>query len=94
MKKQIFLPFDSKYKWYSFSELKDGVNEIFRYVKNFKNNTFDTVKMFIYVHNGEFIRNTLTPRFDSCKFRFNGILKANGDISKIPFECKHKLEIL
>ena len=94
MKKQIFLPFENKCKWYSFSDLKDGVNEIFRYVKNFRNNNYDTVKMYIYVHNGNFIQNTFTPRLDSCKFRFNEILKANGDITKIPFECKYKLEIL
>lgn len=83
----------SNYKYYSNGKLTDGVNRLFRYVKNLKNGRFDEVTMYIYVFNGSIIPNTFSQRIDSCKNRFEAILNAKGDYSKINFECKYKLEI-
>ena len=92
MKKQVNLPLKTKY--YTFKELTDGVNEVFRYVYNVRTKNYDTVKMYIYIHNGKFIMNTFTPRFDSCSIRFKTIFEAKGDYSKVNFECKYSLEVL
>ena len=83
----------SNYKYYSMGELTEGVNRLFRYVKNFRSNTFEEHSMYIYVFNGCIVPNTFTQRIDSCQNRFETILNANGDYSKINFECKYKLEI-
>ena len=83
----------SNYKYYSMGELTEGVNRLFRYVKNFRSNTFEEHSMYIYVFNGCIVPNTFTQRIDSCQNRFETLLSANGDYSKINFECKYKLEI-
>ena len=92
MQNQVLLPLKTKY--YTFKELTDGVNGVFRYVYNVRTKNYDTVKMYIYIHNGKFIMNTFTQRFDSCSVRFKEILEAKGDYSKVNFECKHTLEVL
>lgn len=92
MKKQVNLP--SKTKYYTFKELTEGVNELFSYVYNVRTKGYDTRKMYIYIHNGLFIMNTFTPRFDSCNSRFKTIFDAKGDYSKVNFECKYTLEVL
>lgn len=83
----------SNYKYYSYGKLTEGVNRIFRYVKNLRSGTFDEVSMYVYVFNGSIVQNTFTQRIDSCQNRFEAILNAKGDYSKINFECKYKLEI-
>ena len=84
---------NTNYKWYTIGSFREGINRVFRYTKNLKTNSFDEVAMYIYCHNGGLVANTFSPRIDSCKFRFDEIVKAKGDISKVGFECKYKLEI-
>lgn len=92
MKKQVALPINTKY--YTFKEFTEGVNEVFRYVYNVRTKNYDTVKMYIYIYNGQFVMNTFTPRLSSCGVRFRTILAAKGDYSKVNFECKYSLEVL
>ena len=96
MKQQVILPIDSNYKYYTFSEIKEGPIEVFRYVKDLKNNNFKTVKAWIYFYENKFIANTFTVHGDisSAVFRFNAIKQAKGDISKVGFECRYELEII
>jgi hypothetical protein len=91
MKRQIILPF-TKSKYYYFGELIEGVNKIFSNVWTPKG--WENRIMYIYIHNQKPISNTFDQRFDSCKNKFNVISSANGDYSKLTFECKHKLEII
>ena len=91
MKKEIKLPF-TKLKYYYFNELQEGVNQLFSNVWTSKG--WQNRVMYIYILNGKPIANTFNTRFDSCKERFNIILNAKGDYSKLTFECKHELEII
>jgi hypothetical protein len=84
---------NDNYKWYSLGNFKEGTNRVYRWVKDFKTNTFKQRVMYVYCFNGVLVPNTFTQRFDSCKFRFDSILKAKGDISKVCFECEYKLEV-
>jgi hypothetical protein len=94
MRKEIALPTTTSYKWYSFSEIKEGVNQVFRYRFNVKTKKNESIKMYIYYYNGVFLPNTFTSRLEGCTMRFNEILKSKGDISKISFECFYKLELI
>jgi hypothetical protein len=91
MKKYIKLSFSST-KFYHLNDLKDGVNELFYNVWTSKG--WENRKMFIYIYKGNMIKNTFSTRFESCIIRFNEILNANGDYSKLSFSPKHELETI
>ncbi len=83
-----------KGKFYIFGEIKEGVNCIFQYVKNFRNGSWETRNVFIYVHNNVIVANATDVRGDICSSKFEKIKQAQGDYSKITFECKYPLEII
>lgn len=84
---------NDNYKWYTLGGFTEGINRVYRWVKDFKTNQFEQKAMYVYCFNGGLVPNTFTPRIDSCSERFKAILEAKGDISKVPFECKYKLEV-
>jgi hypothetical protein len=82
-------------KYYIFGDIKEGVNCIFKYVKNFRNGgKWETRNVFIYVHNGVIVANATDLNRDICIGKFEKIKQAQGDYSKITFECIYPLEVI
>ena len=83
-------------KYFSWENPKEGINTLFKYKKVFNRgrSEWETCNLYIYIYNGEIIMNATSIRKDSCERKFDQILNAKGDYSKVNFECCYPLEII